>query len=167
MFNSTLTVNAQVWFDELPPESIDSYDDLREAFLKNYLQQKKSIKDPFVLHKHHVKDGESTEDIHTKIQVESWKRHCGAPECMIIIEAALNQERKKTLPTWKHQEGSHRQDFKKGGSFRIQLVAKGSKAEDISKFLSHPTIVLYGTMRGAERPPDNRSRELESPSATA
>ncbi|GJX79586.1 hypothetical protein Tco_0327735 [Tanacetum coccineum] len=28
-------------------------------------------------------------------------------------EAALNQERKKTLPTWKHQEGSHKQNFKK------------------------------------------------------
>ncbi|GKA15949.1 hypothetical protein Tco_0695696 [Tanacetum coccineum] len=38
MFNSTLTRNARVWFDDLPPESIDSYNDLREAFLKNYLQ---------------------------------------------------------------------------------------------------------------------------------
>ncbi|GJZ46406.1 reverse transcriptase domain-containing protein [Tanacetum coccineum] len=38
MFNSTLTGNARVWFDDLPPESIDSYNDLREAFLKNYLQ---------------------------------------------------------------------------------------------------------------------------------
>ncbi|GJU39907.1 hypothetical protein Tco_1192864 [Tanacetum coccineum] len=33
MFNSTLTGNARVWFDDLPPESIDSYNDLREAFL--------------------------------------------------------------------------------------------------------------------------------------
>ncbi|GKB30539.1 hypothetical protein Tco_0869940 [Tanacetum coccineum] len=30
MFNSTLTGNARVWFDDLPPESIDSYNDLRE-----------------------------------------------------------------------------------------------------------------------------------------
>ncbi|GJV59943.1 reverse transcriptase domain-containing protein [Tanacetum coccineum] len=41
MIISTLTGNARVWFDDLPPESIDSYNDLREAFLKNYLQQKK------------------------------------------------------------------------------------------------------------------------------
>ncbi|GJS07504.1 hypothetical protein Tco_0364300 [Tanacetum coccineum] len=27
MFNSTLTGNARVWFDDLPPESIDSYND--------------------------------------------------------------------------------------------------------------------------------------------
>nr|GFA74032.1 reverse transcriptase domain-containing protein [Tanacetum cinerariifolium] len=38
MFNSTLTENAGLWFDDLPKESIDSYDDLRKAFLKNYLQ---------------------------------------------------------------------------------------------------------------------------------
>ncbi|GKB87571.1 reverse transcriptase domain-containing protein [Tanacetum coccineum] len=37
MFNSTLTGNARVWFDDLLPESIDSYDDLKEAFLANYL----------------------------------------------------------------------------------------------------------------------------------
>ncbi|GKF34924.1 reverse transcriptase domain-containing protein [Tanacetum coccineum] len=37
MFNSTLTGNARVWFDDLPPESIDSYNDLKKAFLENYL----------------------------------------------------------------------------------------------------------------------------------
>ncbi|GKC37243.1 reverse transcriptase domain-containing protein [Tanacetum coccineum] len=46
MFNSTLIENARVWFDDLLAESIDSYDDLKKAFLKNYLQQKKCIKDP-------------------------------------------------------------------------------------------------------------------------
>ncbi|GJQ89731.1 reverse transcriptase domain-containing protein [Tanacetum coccineum] len=46
MFNSTLTGNARDWFDDLLSESIDSYDNLKEAFLANYLQQKKCIKDP-------------------------------------------------------------------------------------------------------------------------
>nr|GEU93594.1 reverse transcriptase domain-containing protein [Tanacetum cinerariifolium] len=44
MFNSTLTGNSRVWFDELPKESINSYDDLKEAFLENYLQQKNASK---------------------------------------------------------------------------------------------------------------------------
>ncbi|GJR12408.1 hypothetical protein Tco_0795060, partial [Tanacetum coccineum] len=35
-------------------------------------------------------------------------------------EAASNQERKKAPPAWKHQERGHRQNFKKGGSFRSQ-----------------------------------------------
>ncbi|GKF64122.1 reverse transcriptase domain-containing protein, partial [Tanacetum coccineum] len=50
MFNSILTGNARVWFDELPQESIDSYDDLKKEFLENYLQQKKCIKDPVEIH---------------------------------------------------------------------------------------------------------------------
>ncbi|GJS62981.1 reverse transcriptase domain-containing protein [Tanacetum coccineum] len=50
MFNSTLTGNARVWFDDLPPDSIDSYDDLKKAFLENYLQPKKCIKDPREIH---------------------------------------------------------------------------------------------------------------------
>ncbi|GJV29272.1 reverse transcriptase domain-containing protein [Tanacetum coccineum] len=46
MFNSTLTGNARVWFDDLPSESIDSYDDLKNAFLENYLQQTNASKTP-------------------------------------------------------------------------------------------------------------------------
>nr|GEZ32554.1 reverse transcriptase domain-containing protein [Tanacetum cinerariifolium] len=41
MFNTTLTGNARVWFDDLLAESIDSYDDMKKAFLENYLQRKK------------------------------------------------------------------------------------------------------------------------------
>nr|GFB21274.1 reverse transcriptase domain-containing protein [Tanacetum cinerariifolium] len=53
MFNSTLTESARVWFDDLPPESVDSYNDLKEAFLANFHQQKKCIKDPVEIH--HIK----------------------------------------------------------------------------------------------------------------
>ncbi|GJS83624.1 reverse transcriptase domain-containing protein [Tanacetum coccineum] len=62
MFNSTLTGNARVWFDDLPKESIDSYDDLKKAFLENYLQQKKYIKDPVEIYNIRQRDGESTEE---------------------------------------------------------------------------------------------------------
>ncbi|GJS55049.1 reverse transcriptase domain-containing protein [Tanacetum coccineum] len=44
MFNSTLTGSARVWFDDLPPESVDSYDDLKEAFLANFRQQRSASK---------------------------------------------------------------------------------------------------------------------------
>ncbi|GJU90680.1 reverse transcriptase domain-containing protein [Tanacetum coccineum] len=83
MFNSTLTRNARVWFDDLPPESIDSYNDLREAFLKNYLQQKKCIRDPIVLNNIKQRDGESTEDFIQRYKSESGNVK-GAPECMRI-----------------------------------------------------------------------------------
>nr|GEZ17812.1 reverse transcriptase domain-containing protein [Tanacetum cinerariifolium] len=37
MFNSTLIKAARVWFDELPPESIDIYKDLKAAFLAYFM----------------------------------------------------------------------------------------------------------------------------------
>ncbi|GJT40967.1 reverse transcriptase domain-containing protein [Tanacetum coccineum] len=68
MFNSTLTGNARVWFDKLPKESIDSYEDLRAAFRENYLQQR---------------NGESTEDFMERYKAEVLDVE-GAPECMKI-----------------------------------------------------------------------------------
>ncbi|PWA81898.1 reverse transcriptase domain-containing protein [Artemisia annua] len=83
MFNSTLTGSTRVWFDDLPPETIDSYDELREAFLAKFLQQKKCIKDPVELHNIKQGEGESTEDF-----MERFKKECrhvkGAPEVLKI-----------------------------------------------------------------------------------
>nr|GEU48832.1 RNA-directed DNA polymerase, eukaryota [Tanacetum cinerariifolium] len=83
MFNSTLTGSARVWFDDLPLESIDSYDDLKKEFLANFLQQKKCIKYPVEIH--HIKQrvGKSIKDFVQRFKTES--RHVkGAPECMKI-----------------------------------------------------------------------------------
>ncbi|GJU74212.1 reverse transcriptase domain-containing protein [Tanacetum coccineum] len=71
MFNSTLTGNTRVWFDDLLPESIDGYDDLKKAFLENYLQQKKCIKDPIEIHNIKQQEGESTEDFVKRYKLES------------------------------------------------------------------------------------------------
>nr|GEU85362.1 reverse transcriptase domain-containing protein [Tanacetum cinerariifolium] len=83
MFNSTLTRNARVWFDDLSQESIDSYDDLKKVFLENYLQQKKCIKDLVKIHNIKQRDGQSTEEF-----VRRYKLECrdvkGASECMKI-----------------------------------------------------------------------------------
>ncbi|GJR03298.1 reverse transcriptase domain-containing protein [Tanacetum coccineum] len=83
MFNSTLTGNAKVWFDKLPKESIDSYEDLKAAFKENYRQQTKHIKDPVEIH--HIKqmNGESTKDFMKKYKKEVLDVE-GAPECMKI-----------------------------------------------------------------------------------
>ncbi|GJZ59397.1 reverse transcriptase domain-containing protein [Tanacetum coccineum] len=84
MFNSTLTGSARVWFDDLPPEFIDSYDDLKKEFLANYLQQKKCIKDPVDIHHIKQREGESTEYFMQRFKAKS--RHVkGAPKCMRIL----------------------------------------------------------------------------------
>nr|GFA12325.1 RNA-directed DNA polymerase homolog [Tanacetum cinerariifolium] len=73
----------RVWFDDLPRESIDSYDELKKAFLDNYLQQKKCIKDPVEIHNIKQRDRESMEEF-----MQSYKLKCrdvkGAPKCMKI-----------------------------------------------------------------------------------
>nr|GEW64077.1 reverse transcriptase domain-containing protein [Tanacetum cinerariifolium] len=71
--------------EHLPPVSIDSYDDLKKAFLKNYLQQKKYIKDPIELHNIKQRDGGSTKDFVRMDKLES-RDVKGALECMRIFE---------------------------------------------------------------------------------
>ncbi|GKB95814.1 reverse transcriptase domain-containing protein [Tanacetum coccineum] len=83
MFNSTLIGVARVWFDELPPESIDSYKDLKAAFLAYFMQQKKHVKDPMEIHNIKQRDGETIEEFMERFKVENGRMK-GAPECMKI-----------------------------------------------------------------------------------
>ncbi|GJY39268.1 reverse transcriptase domain-containing protein [Tanacetum coccineum] len=142
MFNSTLTGNARVWFDDLPAESINNYDDLKKAFLENYLQQKKYIKDPIELYNIKQRYRESTEDFVRRYKLES-RDVKGAPEYMRIFGlgevAASNHERKKSFPPWKQQEGTQRQNFKKGGFRNQQSSMVKKQIEEILKAgkLSH------------------------------
>ncbi|GJR25272.1 reverse transcriptase domain-containing protein [Tanacetum coccineum] len=83
MFNSTLIVSSRVWFDTLPPESIDSYNALWKAFLGNFLQQNKYIKDLVEIYHIKQKEGESIKAFMKCFKAES--RHVnGSLECMRI-----------------------------------------------------------------------------------
>ncbi|GKE98714.1 reverse transcriptase domain-containing protein [Tanacetum coccineum] len=83
MFNSTLIGTVRVWFDELPPESINGYKDLKATFLAYFMQQKKYIKDPMEIHNIKQKDGETIEDFMERFKVETGRMK-GGPECMRI-----------------------------------------------------------------------------------
>ncbi|GJT50087.1 reverse transcriptase domain-containing protein [Tanacetum coccineum] len=84
MSNSTLIGAARVWFDELPPKSIDGYKDLKAAFLAYFMQQKKYVKDPVELHNIKQRDGETIEEFMEQFKLVT-KRMKGAPECMRIF----------------------------------------------------------------------------------
>ncbi|GJW19426.1 reverse transcriptase domain-containing protein [Tanacetum coccineum] len=80
-------------------ESIDSYDDLKKAFLENYLQQKKCIKDLIEIHNIKQREGESTEEFVKRYKLES-RDVKGAPECMRIsgfVHGITNPELIKRL----------------------------------------------------------------------
>ncbi|GKC49911.1 reverse transcriptase domain-containing protein [Tanacetum coccineum] len=83
MFNSTLIGSAKVWFNKLPLESINSYEILPKAFLENFSQQKKYIKDPIEIHHIKQREGGSTETFMERFKVESMHVN-GALECMRI-----------------------------------------------------------------------------------
>nr|GFC63355.1 reverse transcriptase domain-containing protein [Tanacetum cinerariifolium] len=83
MFNSTLIGAARVWFDDLPPESIDGYKDMKEAFLSYFMQQKKYVKDPVKIHNIKQRDEETLEDFMERFKIETGRMK-GAPECIRI-----------------------------------------------------------------------------------
>nr|GEV17889.1 hypothetical protein [Tanacetum cinerariifolium] len=90
---------AAVCFDELPPESIDGYKDLRAAFLAYFMQQKKYVKDPVEIHNIKQRDGETIEDFMERFKTETGRMK-GAPECMRIsgfINEVNNPELTKRL----------------------------------------------------------------------
>ncbi|GKB92060.1 ribonuclease H-like domain-containing protein [Tanacetum coccineum] len=72
---------ARVWFDKLSTESIDSYEILRKAFLGNFSQQKKYIKDPVKIHHIKQRERESIETFMERFKAESMHVN-EAPECM-------------------------------------------------------------------------------------
>nr|GEW04146.1 reverse transcriptase domain-containing protein [Tanacetum cinerariifolium] len=98
MFNSTLTGNARVWFDDLPPESIDIYNDLKKAFMENYLQQKKCIKDPIEIHNIKQRDGKSTEDF-VKRHIQNIVEHEFRAIKNIVLMADRTMEELLQAPT--------------------------------------------------------------------
>nr|GEW57743.1 reverse transcriptase domain-containing protein [Tanacetum cinerariifolium] len=71
IFNSTLIGAARVWFDELPPESINGYKDLKAEFLAYFMQQKKYVKDPLEIHNIKQRDGETIEDFMERFKAET------------------------------------------------------------------------------------------------
>ncbi|GJU18002.1 reverse transcriptase domain-containing protein [Tanacetum coccineum] len=92
MFNSTLIGSARLWFDELPPESIDSYVALRKAFLANFLQQKKYIKDPVEIYHIKQREGESTEAFMERFKAES-----------MHVKGAPGMHESVRIHAWHHQ----------------------------------------------------------------
>ncbi|GJV03775.1 reverse transcriptase domain-containing protein [Tanacetum coccineum] len=159
MFNSTLTGNARVWFDDLPKESIDSYDDLKKAFLENYLQQKKCIKDPLECRDvkgalecmkisgfmHGITNPELIKRLHDKIPKS-------VDEIMRVTTAFLrgevsasNRERKKSFPSWKQQEANQKQNFKKGGFWNQQ---RSKRKQDWFTLLTKTPKEIFALEKG-------------------
>ncbi|GJV09987.1 reverse transcriptase domain-containing protein [Tanacetum coccineum] len=146
---------ARVWFDELPPESIDGYKDLKAAFLAYFMQQKKYVKDPVEIHNIKQRDGETIEEFMERFKVETGRMK-GAPECMRIsgfmhgvnnpeLTKRLNEHVPKTMEemmitTTAFIQGEAAAAGKKKGhtSWRTQDQSKRHASERRSDFRGQP-----------------------------
>nr|GEY48202.1 hypothetical protein [Tanacetum cinerariifolium] len=141
MFSFTPMENARVWFDDLSKESIDSYEDLREASLENYLQQEKCIKDPVEIHNIKQRDGESTKEFMQRGEV-----------------AASNREWKKSFPSWKQQEAEQKLSFKKGG---FQNQQRPERNQDKFTLLTKTTKEILALDKGKFKLPPPMTTPVE------
>ncbi|GJX46364.1 hypothetical protein Tco_0271554 [Tanacetum coccineum] len=118
MFNSTLTGNTR----------------------------KKCNRDPICAPQHQTKDGETTEDFHTK-----GKRRL------------KSKKRKKVPQAWRHPEGNHRQNFKKGGGFRSQH--KAEKKPDRFTLLTKTPKEILALEKGKFKTPPPMTTPVEKQNA--
>nr|GEX91625.1 reverse transcriptase domain-containing protein [Tanacetum cinerariifolium] len=146
---------GQSMVDELPPESIDGYKDLRAAFLAYLMQQKKYIKDPVEIHNIKQRDGETIEDFIKRFKIETGRMK-GAPECIRIfgfmhgvnnpeLTKCLNERVPKTMEemmitTTAFIRGEAAAASKKKGhvSWKPQDQSKRHSSDKRSDFRGHP-----------------------------
>nr|GEU61097.1 reverse transcriptase domain-containing protein [Tanacetum cinerariifolium] len=152
MFDSTLIGVARVWFDELPPESIDGYKDLKAAFLAYFMQQKKYVKDLVKIHNIKQRDGETIKDFMKRFKTKTGQltkrlnEHVPKTleEMMITTTAFIRGEaavasKKKGHMSWKAQDQSKRQtSYKRKLSHLIKEIKQG---RDQSKTGKKETVV--------------------------
>ncbi|GJX68448.1 reverse transcriptase domain-containing protein [Tanacetum coccineum] len=166
MFNSTLIGAARVWFDELPPESIDSYKDLKATFLAYFMQQKKHVKDPVEIHNIKQRDGETIEEFMERFKVKTGRMK-GAPECMKIsrfmhgvnnpeLTKRLNERVPKTLEemmtmTTAFIRGETAAASKKKVHTPWKPTPKEIFAAELEKFKPPPPMVTLADKRSSNK----------------
>nr|GEU49520.1 hypothetical protein [Tanacetum cinerariifolium] len=140
----------RIWFDELPPESIDGYKDLKAAFL--FMQQKKYIKDPVEIHNIKQRDGETIEDFMKRFKIETRREAAAA-------------SKKKGHVSWKPQDQSKKHSLDKRSDFRghsrdergsnrftpLTRTPKEILATEASKFQPPPPMVTPVEKRSSNK----------------
>ena len=71
LFAQTLTGAACAWFDSLPVGRIDGFQELEDAFLQHFSQQRRHTKDPADILQVRRRDNESLEDFITRFNKEA------------------------------------------------------------------------------------------------
>nr|GEU81540.1 reverse transcriptase domain-containing protein [Tanacetum cinerariifolium] len=135
MFNSTLIRAAGIWFDELPPKSIDSYKDLKAAFLAYFMQQKKYVKDLVEIYNIKQKDEKNIEDFMKWFKVETGR---------------MNKNKGHT--SWRTQDQSKQKTLEKRSDFQGQ-PREGKGSSRFTPLTRTPKEILVVEARKFQPPP--------------
>nr|GEY21004.1 reverse transcriptase domain-containing protein [Tanacetum cinerariifolium] len=111
--------SARLWFDELPPVSIDSYVELREAFLAKSMHVKRASECMRVFgFLHGITNPDLIKRLNDNIpkSVDEMK---SATTTFLRGEVVIaNQSRQKGPPSWKHYEAAHKPNFNRKLNFK-------------------------------------------------
>nr|GFB98407.1 reverse transcriptase domain-containing protein [Tanacetum cinerariifolium] len=150
MFNSTLIGAARVWFDELPPESIDGYKGLKAAFLGYFMQQKKEpLSACESLDSCMVNNLELTKRLNERVPKT-------VEEMMTVTKAFIRREttvasKKKVHSPWKSQDQSKRHTSERRSDFRNQ--PKDERGSNKFTPLTKTPKEIFTTESGKFKPP--------------
>ncbi|GJU92717.1 hypothetical protein Tco_1317473 [Tanacetum coccineum] len=169
MFNSTLTGNAQKKCirDPIVLHNIKQRDgESTEDFIQRYKSESGNCYSSTGLMEMHGNLGiqctesqnpELVKDFYEKIQKTVDEMMQVATSFSSRKRPAQNQERKKSPQAWRHPEGNHRQNFKKGGGFRSQH--KAEKRPDMFALLTKtPKEILALQKNGNLRDPTSNEQ---------
>nr|GEX07932.1 reverse transcriptase domain-containing protein [Tanacetum cinerariifolium] len=132
---------ARVWFDELSPESVESYKDLKAAFLTYFKQQNKYVKDLVEIHNIKQKDGETIEDFMERFKVET-KR----------MKGALNDQSKRQTLEKRSDFRGHPKEGRESNRFTpLTRTPKEILAAKAGKFQSPPPMVTPVEKKSSNR----------------
>ncbi|GJV88506.1 hypothetical protein Tco_1532444 [Tanacetum coccineum] len=171
LFNSTLTGNARNKCIRGPIvlHNIKQRDgESTEDFIQRYKSKSGNVKGApecmrisgFV---HEITNPELIKRFHEKIPKTVDEMMQVATSFLQGQESASNQERKKVPLAWRHQEGGHRQNFKKGGGFRSQN--KQEKRPDRFTLLTKTPKEILALEKGKFKTPPPMTTPVEKRNA--
>ncbi|GJZ49701.1 hypothetical protein Tco_0603891 [Tanacetum coccineum] len=163
MFNSTLIGAARVWFDELPPESIDGYKDLKEAFLAYFLKQKKRMEGaPECMRISGFMHGVNNPKLTKRLNEHVPKT---MEEMMIATTAFIRGEaaaagKKKGQTSWRAHEQSKRHASERRSDFRGQ-PREGRGSSRFTPLTRTPKEILTTEAGKFKPPPPMLKKQIE------
>nr|GEY48320.1 hypothetical protein [Tanacetum cinerariifolium] len=128
-------------------KSIDSYDDLKKAFLERTTSSRRSASK--------IRSKFTTSSKEMGNPRKNLRNDEGDYNILRREVAASNHERKKSFPSWKQHEAGHKQNFKKGG-FQNQQRQRPKKERSLRKgqIAGNPDGIAMGCTFLSEELPD-------------